>query len=194
MPTPVDSTHERILDGAIRAVAKHGLARLAMRDVGACAGVARGTVYRHFPNRDALLAEMAEREAARFLSQWRETLAAAPPPERIGVAFGWPARFAREYPLIQRLVETDPDFVLRSIRESYPAIKETIGQLLGPVIAETDFARRGIVSVDQLVDWTCRVLISAFLIPVREPESLAEGLEAIHRTLSPNGKNGNGSA
>lgn len=177
-------THERILDGAVRAVARHGLARLAMRDVGECAGVARGTVYRHFPNREALLEEMARREAERFMARWRETLEAAPPGERLQVAFAWPARFAREHPLLQRLVETDPDFVLRSVRENYPAVKDIIARLLGPVIAESTLARRGGVPLDQLVDWTARVLISAFLVPEEEPESMARGLAAVHRTLA----------
>lgn len=177
-------THERILDGAVRAVLRHGLGRLAMRDVGRYAGVARGTVYRHFANREALLEEMAQREGERFMRQWKETLAAAPPEERLQVAFAWPARFAREYPLLQKLVESDPDFVLRSVRESYPAVRQTLAQLLGPVMAESALARRGLVSVDQLVDWASRVLISAFLIPEEEPESIARGLAAVHRTLT----------
>jgi len=177
-------THERILDGAVRAVLHHGLARLVMRDVGRYAGVARGTVYRHFANREALLEEMAQREGERFMRQWRETLAAVPPEERLQAAFAWPAKVAREYPLLQKLVETDPDFVLRSVRESYPAVRQTIAQLLGPVMAESALTRRGHVTVEQLVDWASRVLISAFLIPEEEPESIARGLATVHRTLT----------
>lgn len=182
--TALAATHDRILDGAARAVARHGLARLAMRDVGECAGVARGTVYRHFPNREALLREMAQREAGRFLARWRDTMTGVPRAERLRVCFEYPARFARENPLLQRLVETDPEFVLRTVREQYPLIAQSVGELLGPVIAETEIVRRGPVSVELLVDWTCRVLLSAFLVPVAEPERLAEGLDAIHRSLS----------
>jgi TetR/AcrR family transcriptional repressor of mexCD-oprJ operon len=48
-----------ILDGAARVLAERG-ADASMADVAAAAGVARATVYRYFPNRQALLDELAQ--------------------------------------------------------------------------------------------------------------------------------------
>jgi TetR/AcrR family transcriptional repressor of mexCD-oprJ operon len=48
-----------ILDGAARLFALEG-ERASMNDVAAAAGVARATVYRYFPNRQALLGELAQ--------------------------------------------------------------------------------------------------------------------------------------
>src|SRR3954453_7231857 len=61
-PAPRQSLQQRvaeaILDGAARIFAFHG-EQASMNDVAAAAGVARATVYRYFPNREALLDELA---------------------------------------------------------------------------------------------------------------------------------------
>ena len=61
-----------ILDGAARVFALEG-EQASMNDVAAAAGVARATVYRYFPNRQALLDELTQ--AA--LSDAEERLASA---------------------------------------------------------------------------------------------------------------------
>ena len=50
---------EAILDGAARLFASEG-DHASMNDVAEAAGVARATVYRYFPNREALLDELAQ--------------------------------------------------------------------------------------------------------------------------------------
>ena len=57
-------TRERILDGAMAAIARHGLAKLGMSDVSVSAGVSRGTLYRYFPSREELLRDLAVFERA----------------------------------------------------------------------------------------------------------------------------------
>jgi TetR/AcrR family transcriptional repressor of mexCD-oprJ operon len=59
---PREALHQRvsaaILDAAARVLAEQGK-QASMTDVAAAAGVARATVYRYFPSRQALLGELA---------------------------------------------------------------------------------------------------------------------------------------
>ncbi len=50
----------------MRAIARHGLAKLGMRDVSESAGVSRGTLYRYFSTREDLLTGLVREEVRRF--------------------------------------------------------------------------------------------------------------------------------
>src|SRR5215475_2547574 len=91
-------TRTRILDGALRAIAHHGLAKLGMSDVSAHAGVSRGTLYRYFPNREELLESLADFERERFHRRVGEALRSAPPgAARLRVALEHVTRYASEH-------------------------------------------------------------------------------------------------
>ena len=173
-------TRDRILDGAAVAVARHGLAKLDMGDVSLTSGVSRGTLYRYFPGRDVLLAELAQREGLRFKERMLAAIAAAPPgPDSIRVALEHATRHVREHPALRRLIETDPAFVVRAIQREFPTIRGEIGQVLGPILGRLALVRDGVATTGQLVDWTVRLMISAFLVPEVEPDEMAPGLAAV---------------
>jgi AcrR family transcriptional regulator len=67
---------ERILDAA-RAVFAESGGEAQMDQIAARAGVGVGTVYRHFPTKDALLAQMVEQRFAAF-AEWAEEAAGEP--------------------------------------------------------------------------------------------------------------------
>jgi AcrR family transcriptional regulator len=71
-------TSGRILDAAERCMARYGLRRVSMGDVAAEAGVSRGSVYRYFPDRDALVDAVLERTADRFVAASEPDLDRAP--------------------------------------------------------------------------------------------------------------------
>lgn len=178
-------TRERILDGAMTAVARHGLAKLEMSDVSALSGVSRGTLYRYFPNRDALLAELASHEGKLFKQRMLAAIEQVPPgAERMRVALEYTTRHVREHAALQRLLDTDPSFVVKGLRDQFDGLKTEFGALLGPLLNESDLVRRRIVSAEQLVDWMMRLMVSAFLIPGRDPDSMTHGLTAVYRILT----------
>jgi len=175
----------RILDGAVQAIARHGLAKLGMSDVIAHAGVSRGTLYRYFPSREELLRDLAAFETERFQLRLGEALQAAPAGEaRLRVALLNVARYVDEHPAIRGLIENEPAFVLRYVREQFPALSAAAGAFLVPLLQDTRPVRGGVATPNQLVDWLTRMMISAVLFPDPDPEGMAHSLTAVYRLLA----------
>lgn len=61
------STADRILDAATRRFADVGVGATTMSSIAAEADLSREWLYRHFPNRDAVLAAVIQRELRRFI-------------------------------------------------------------------------------------------------------------------------------
>jgi AcrR family transcriptional regulator len=63
------STRVRIVDGALRCLARQGIAKTTVDDIARAAGLSRATVYRTFPlGKEGILAAVVETEVARLFS------------------------------------------------------------------------------------------------------------------------------
>src|SRR5260370_103255 len=71
--------------------------------------------------------------------------------------------------VLQRLLDRDRSFVVEGLRNQFGGLKTELGGLLGQLLNESDLVRRRVVSEEQLVDWARRLMVSAFLIPGRDP-------------------------
>lgn len=175
---------DQILRGAAQAIARHGLGKLGMGDVSSSAAVSRGTLYRYFSNRDEIVAHLAAAEGRQFQEQMVQALNEAPDgAEKVRLALQYAARFAGEHPVLRRLVETDPAFVLSAIRERFTVIRDMVHGPLAPLLAQTEPVRRGTVPTEQLVDWMTRMMISFFLFPEPDPDRMARDLTAVFSVL-----------
>lgn len=178
-------TRSRILDGALLAIGRHGLAKLGMSDVLEHAGVSRGTLYRYFPSREALLRSLAAAESERFQRRVGDALRAAPPGgARLRLALQYVASYVNEHPAIPRLIETEPAFVLRYLREQFPALCAATGAFLMPLLADTRPVRNGVATSEQLIEWLTRMMISAVLFPPPDPGAMARSLTAVYELLN----------
>lgn len=65
--------HERVLEGARELFGEYGV-DVQMDDIASRAGVGVGTVYRHFPTKDALLVELVRQKFRLFAAGAREAL------------------------------------------------------------------------------------------------------------------------
>jgi AcrR family transcriptional regulator len=176
---------ERILDGAMQAIGRHGLKKLGMSDVCVSAGISRGTLYRYFQSREELLEDLARYETERFQRVVAEAVEKAPPgDERIEVALQHVTRYVGEHLAIRRILETEPGFVLTYLREHFSTLRAMTSTSLGPLLGQTTPVRSGVVKAEQLADWLSRFMISAVLFPDPNPDEMARRLTAVYRLLT----------
>src|SRR6185369_7300604 len=74
-----EATHDRIVGAAARAIRRSGYNGTGVADIMKDAGLTHGGFYAHFPSREAMLAEAADRAGAEGLAAVERVAAAAPP-------------------------------------------------------------------------------------------------------------------
>lgn len=85
-----------MLVAAERVLAKLGAAKLTTNHVAEVAGVSIGTLYQYFPNKQALVAALIERNASQFVDVFTGVLVARPAsaPEQVALELGLGLRAA----------------------------------------------------------------------------------------------------
>ncbi|HZT67830.1 MAG TPA: TetR/AcrR family transcriptional regulator [Acidimicrobiales bacterium] len=171
-------TRDRILEGALLALGRVGLRRLTMNDVSERSGLSRGTVYRYFASKDALLAVLAEYERDRFAEGLRRALAGITPGEPGLVAVTeYIMGYLRDHPALTLLIDTEPAFVLSFLRQQLPVFHAITDELLAPVMEDARPVREGRVTAAELNELLLRVVLSVFLVPGESSNAVAGVLE-----------------
>jgi AcrR family transcriptional regulator len=108
-----DDTENAILDAAAECVLAFGMRRASLSDVARRAGVSRPTVYRRWPDRRALVADLMTRELAAVFAA-----AAGHGPDRPGSVraqavrqFLAAAAALRAHPLLTKIIQVDPELL-----------------------------------------------------------------------------------
>jgi len=134
----IERIHEDpILDAARETVMAVGARRATVTEVARRADVSRMTVYRRFPDAEALLRALMTRE---FASVIKETAAAAPTEggargRIVEVAVGGSDRFAR-HPLFVRLLDVDPELLLPYMTTRVGQVQRLALQSMTDLVAE----------------------------------------------------------
>jgi AcrR family transcriptional regulator len=108
----VSDEDDRLLDAARACVLAVGVRRTTVTDVARRAGVSRMTLYRRFPDLEALLAALMTREFGRLVAEARNGADGATARERVVATVVRGARSLAEDPLFARLVDVDPELLL----------------------------------------------------------------------------------
>lgn len=182
-------TDARILDAAFHAVATHGLSRVTMDDVARLAGLARQTVYRYFPSKDALIVALVEREEEAFIEGVRaanEKHELLEDVMRDAILFS--LKTAREHPLLDRLLASEPEVLL-------PYLTTRGGGLVArarAVIEELAAGRADVRPelVHRTADLAVRAIVSYVITPSDDdPKAIAaETARVLARALEDGGR------
>lgn len=78
-----EATHERIVDAAARAIRRSGYHGTGVADIMKEAGLTHGGFYAHFPSREAMLAEAADRAGGESVAMMERIAANLPPQQAL---------------------------------------------------------------------------------------------------------------
>ena len=78
-PSRKEATHERIVDVAARSIRRTGYDGTGVADIMQEAGLTHGGFYAHFPSREAMLAEAADRAGAETVARMERIAGGVPP-------------------------------------------------------------------------------------------------------------------
>ena len=115
---PNDVRH-KVRDAAIALFAQKGVKGTTIKDIARSAGVSEGALYRHWPSKEDLAADLFAAEYTAMSRTLREAAGAGPAPERLRRVVGWGFQ----------LVEGAPDrarFLLLSQHDALPLVPERL--------------------------------------------------------------------
>ena len=78
-----EATHDRIVDAAARAIRRSGYHGAGVADIMKDAGLTHGGFYAHFPSREAMLAEAADRAGGEGVAMMERIAASLPPQQAL---------------------------------------------------------------------------------------------------------------
>jgi AcrR family transcriptional regulator len=165
-PTEPDPAAEAIADAALRQFELFGLSRSTMDEISRRAKIARVTLYRRFPGKDALIDAVMQRELRRFLADLDEALAPFDDADdRFVEGFIFVLNAIRGHRLLQRVLESEPETILPHLTvQGSPFITAARDHLAARLLRDLDDDR----TPDELVivaDIVVRLLLSYLLTP-----------------------------
>lgn len=153
----------RILGAAVAEAGRTGLGRLRVDEVARRAGVARATVYRHFPGgRDQLAAEAVTWEVARYFTNLVRLLDGVDDlPDRLEQGLLRGRTLLAEHRVFQKVVDTEPERLLPHLSQSAPLVQAAMRDHLRPYL-ERARLQPG-VDPEEAAEWLARNILS-FLV------------------------------
>lgn len=124
---------ERILRAAQARFEKHGISATTMGELAQDAGISRAWLYRHYPNREAVVEAVVARQTQQLVSEVVQAADPALSPEqRLTEAFVRVVRTLRANPMLRRLLADDREIIAPYLMgDAAPLLRSGIELLAG---------------------------------------------------------------
>lgn len=163
----VEGTGERILDAALKQFELFGINRSTVEDITRRSGLARVTLYRHFPSKNDIIEAVLLRELERFLGDLRDEAARYPnKDDKLVEGFVFTLDFLRHHALLQRLLATEPGTVLPFLTVEGDGVIQTASAFLAHQLSiELPDDDRTQLELLEISEVTVRIILSFLLTP-----------------------------
>lgn len=189
--TQTRGTIESILEGAMRALARHGPARLSMTDICRESGVSRGTLYRYFASRDEVLDAVNLHLFETSRDTFQRAVDANPDPDqRVQVILHAMLDFPNRFPHMRMMFEYEPKVSLEFLTAQMGEVIEVLVKHLEPALEGHPVADAGVLTARDLAEFLYRIVTSAFLIPASEEADIEAKVAALWKFGLESRKNG----
>ena len=155
------AVRDATLNTAAALAAEHGLASVTMSQIAAAAGIGRATLYKYFPDVEAILVAWHDRHIARHLRQLAEARDAATPAGRLEAVL-------EAFALIQHQHhDTELPVALLHRGEHVARARRQLQDLVGELLAESAEAGsvRSDIAPDELAGYCLHALTAAGTLP-----------------------------
>jgi AcrR family transcriptional regulator len=178
--TANSDTVARILDGTLVALARRGVRKLSMSDVGTAAGISRGTLYRYFSSKEQLLDAIGGHVRDGLQQQLKSAVEKRPELNaRIEVVVESIVHYGKTHPEAVRVIAVEPGFGVEFVRGVFPEFVTIVEQLLAPALELSPAVRSGALTIGELSELILRTAASTYFIPTDDPDDVARAIAAV---------------
>lgn len=160
-----NGTATRLLEAALRTLAREGSERFSMASIGREAGVSRRTLYRYFHNSDEVLQAVAVHVGDSYVRAIDQAIAREPAiDKRIEVVLDATVHYGDFHPAAVAVFRMDPAFTLQFLESTLDHYIEVLGEAIDLALPNVPAVQQKVVDPVDLAEIIIRIGISGFSI------------------------------
>jgi AcrR family transcriptional regulator len=180
-----NSTPEKIVEGAIRALGRYGVRKFSMSDICTEANISRGTLYRYFKSKEQVLEAVGEHVERDVRASLQDAVEASPDPkDRLEVVLQAMLDYRTAHPDLVQIVEVEPSFALEFLSREFTTLVAAVTEVLDPMLRDAPPVRDGSLTKRQLAEMFIRLALSVYLVPSSGSDQTAKRVAALWKSMT----------